>query len=270
MKKIKLFEEYIKESFKSGKLREIIKQNGYPTFSMDKRLLHDIQDRDVFCVLDDREEFYSKKFGENKDEKFKNTFVIPLKNGKVLVIKNFDSYKSYIGDDEEQFRYKIDNEINKRRGFNDKIHIDKLAKKRNNSVYDEQERRRFLNNFLTDEIKNEISKKIEDTISSIFVDAGDGNHEEEINNFEINGKEIFISINYSVSSSNEIEKFGAIYCDIKCTIDKITIYFDEDEIEADGFKDNIYSGETEFKEDDVETEITNDFEYYGVSPSDFF
>ena len=87
MEKIKLFEEFIKESYKSGKLREIIKQNGYPTFFRDKRLLHDIQDRDILCVLDNREEFYSKKFGENKDENFENTFIITLQNEKVLVIK---------------------------------------------------------------------------------------------------------------------------------------------------------------------------------------
>lgn len=272
MKNIKLFEEFIKESFKSGKLREIINQNGYPEFYMDKRLLHDIQDRDIFCVLDNREEFYSKKFGENKDKNFENTFIITLQNGKILVIKNFDTYKSLIDDnnEKEQFRKKIDNEINKRRGFNDKKHTDKLAKKRENNVYDEQERRKFLNNFLTDEIKNEISKKIEDRISSIFVDVGEGNHEEDIETFEIDGVDVSIFVDYHVSYGYEIEKFGAIYCDVICSIDGVKIYFDGGDIEADGFDDNIYSGETEFEEDDVEIKIINKHEYYGVPISDFF
>ncbi len=269
MKKIKLFEEFIKESFKSGKLSEIIKQNGYPKFLMDKRLLHDIQDRDILCVLDDREEFYSKRFGKNNDENFDNTFIIPLQNEKVLVIKNFDAYESLIEDEEKQYRNKIDREINKRRGYNDKESIDKLAKKRKNGVYDEQERRKFLNDFLTDERKKQISERIENVISSIFVDDDEGKHEEDIETFEIDGVDVSIIVDYTVSYGYKYEKFGAECCDIECSIDKITIFFNDDTFEADGFDDNIYSGKTEFEEEDVEIRIIDYYEYYGVSRSDF-
>ena len=270
MEKIKLFEEFIKESYKSGKLREIIKQNGYPTFFRDKRLLHDIQDRDILCVLDNREEFYSKKFGENKDENFENTFIITLQNEKVLVIKNFDAYKSYIDDEEKQFRDKIDREISKRRGYNDKVHIDKFAQKRKNSVYNEQERKKFLNGFLTDERKKQISEKIENEISLNFDDGYEGHHTEEIETFKIDGVDISIFVDYLVSYGDKYVKFGAVYGDIECSIEDIKIYFDDESFEADGFDDNIYSGETEFERKDVEFEIIDYNKYYGVKDSDFF
>ena len=188
----------------------------------------------------------------------------------MLVIKNFDAYKSYIDDEEKQFRDKIDREISKRRGYNDKVHIDKFAQKRKNSVYNEQERKKFLNNFLTDERKKQISEKIENEISLNFDDGYEGHHTEEIETFKIDGVDISIFVDYLVSYGDKYVKFGAVYGDIECSIEEIKIYFDDESFEADGFDDNIYFGETEFERKDVEFEIIDYNKYYGVKDSDFF
>ena len=99
---IKTFEQFvnemyspINEAFQSSKLREIINTHGMPKWDLDKKMLYDIKDNEIVDVLDNRKEYYDKKYDKN-GYNGQSAFMIELKDGAVIVISNFGILKSFL------------------------------------------------------------------------------------------------------------------------------------------------------------------------------
>lgn len=284
IKPIKKFEEFINESFNSGKLRSIIKQNGYPKNSWDKRLLHDIQDSDIIGICDNKEEYIEKykndgkSYGftkENGNYKQNKTFFVELENGKLLVLKNYDILKDEVDSlDKETLEDRIEAIRKERR----KYHVsrekeDKLARKHPNNVVDEQERRKFLKEFFTEENTKEFSKFVESEIEGRYIE--DLREDETVQceqelETEIAGKKIDMTVEYEVYCGEPYRSYGEEFADVSCEINEIYIFFEGDEIEAEALKDNIYKGETRFEEKHVSIGIYDYYQAYGIDPRDFY
>lgn len=284
IKPIKKFKEFINESFNSGKLRSIIKQNGYPKKSWDKKLLHDIQDSDVIGICNSKEEYdekykndgksygFTKEYGNYKRNK---TFFIELENGKLLVLKNYDILKDEV---DSLNKETLEDRIEKIRQERRKYHVgiekeDKLAMKHTGYIVDEQERRKFLREFFTEENTKEFSDFVESEIEGRYIDDVQEdvtvNCEQELE-IEIAGKKIEITVEYEVYCGEPYRSYGKEFADISCKINEINIYFEDDEIEAEAIRDNIYKGKTRFKEKHVSIGIYDYYKAYGVDPRWFY
>ena len=99
---IKTFEQFVNEmyspvneAFQSGKLRGIIKKHGMPKWDRDKKMLYDIKDNEIVDVLDNRKEYYDKKYDKN-GYNGQSAFMIELKDGAVIVISNLGILKGFL------------------------------------------------------------------------------------------------------------------------------------------------------------------------------
>lgn len=281
VKHIKKFDEFLNESFNSGRLRAIINQNGYPKNSWDKKLLHDIQDSDIEGLCNSVEEYKEKYKNDGKeygrDENFKRnkTFFIELENGKLLVLKNYDVLKDEVDSlDSDTLSDRIEKIRSERRKYHvGRDKVDKIARKHPDNVIAEQDRRKFLREFFTEENKKEFSDNIESFVEERYIE--DSREEETVSceeeyNFEIAGKKIDTLITYSVYCDEPYRSYGELFANIECEITEICIYFEDEDLEAEALKDNIYTGKTKFEEKHVSIGIYDYYQAYGVDPRDFY
>lgn len=278
---IKTFEEFVtakysrpvNEAFQSSKLREIIKQHGKPKYSWENKMLFDLKDDEIVDVLDSRKEYWEKYSDESLDNK-QATFMLELEDGSVIVISNLGILQNhwYPKDIERQ----KEEEFKKRHSERHKGNLgkggDEIHKKHLENV-DKIERRRFAE-YLQPNIQEivDVVKSIMDNLDPSDINEGDGNNYIE-SEFTLNGDEYTIIVNYKCSSDEGTKKYGAVYYNLYyylnsfeiCNDDGIVITNEELGVTAKTHKDLFkdYS-------DEVEGEIYDYYDYYGVSRSDFY
>jgi len=258
---IKKYEEFINEAFQSNKLRTIIKQNGYPKYNWDKRILYDTQDSDILGLVRDRDE-YKEKYKNSGFRDDEPTFYIELENGKLLVLKNFDTLKDSVESmDKETLKQRLEILKKERRKYNQGI----LHPKPKNTVYDEQEKRKFLKGFATKENISEITRNVEHYIEENLAEYSDQNDVEFEINMEVSGEKITCYVKLELSSDSYPRRGGYEEVTISGFLEEMSFYFDDKEYEFDD--DILYNGKSEFE---IKYDaVTDYYTYNGVSIGDF-
>ena len=277
---IKTFEQFVSakygkpvnEGFQSSKLREIIKQHGLPKNDWDKKMLYDLQDDEVIDVVVDRKEYsekYSDYEGYNRDEA---TFMIELEDGSCLVISNLGILKDYFKDRDRSDIFKK-RHAERHKGNLGKYGGDEIHKKHLEKV-DELEQKRFAAKMqpMLSEIAKAIKAEMEGIDSSDLDEEGSFTKEFDIT---LGGEKYEIIAEYEVEFSNGIKKYGAYYYDIIYNLTSFNMWDDEGDKYATndilGITDDTYGDLFEpITIDDVEGEIYDYYEFYGVKRSDFF
>lgn len=275
---IKSFKEFVSakygrpvnEAFQSSKLREIIKQHGKPKYSWENKMLYDLKDDEIVDVLNNRSEYWDKYLDEKTDDG-QATFMLELEDGAVVVIGNLDILRNSWGDLRKQKedifkeRHAERHKGNLGKGGDD-IH------KRHMDNVDKIERRR-LAEFLQPNIQEIVDavESIMDNIdlSELNTEDGDGYIESEIT---LNGEEYTIIVNYECGSDEGSRKYGAVYYNVYYYLNSFEIYNDDTLITNEELGVTEKTHKELFKEytDEVEGEIYDYYDYYGVSRSDFF
>lgn len=260
--------ESINESFQSGKLRELIKQHGKPKYSWENKMLYDLKDDEIVDVLNSREEYW-KKYSDNNDGFGQATFMLELKDGAIVVISNLDILKNFWDDMEKR----KDDVFKKRHEERHKGNLgkggDEIHRKHMENVDKIMSRR--LAEKLQPSIPEiiEAVKSIMDSVDpSEFLDGDNGFVESEIT---LDGDEYVLVVNYEGGSSDGDDKYGATYYSVSYGLTSFEISND------DTFVTNEQLGVTNkthkdlFNEytEEVEGEIYDYYDYYGVSRSDF-
>jgi hypothetical protein len=258
----------INESFQSGKLRELIKQHGKPKYSWENKMLYDLKDDEIVDVLNSREEYW-KKYSDNNDGFGQATFMLELKDGAIVVISNLDILKNFWDDMEKR----KDDVFKKRHEERHKGNLgkggDEIHRKHMENVDKIMSRR--LAEKLQPSIPEiiEAVKSIMDSVDpSDFLDGDNGFVESEIT---LDGDEYVLVVNYEGGSSDGDDKYGATYYSVSYGLTSFEISND------DTFVTNEQLGVTNkthkdlFNEytEEVEGEIYDYYDYYGVSRSDF-
>ena len=285
---IKTFEQFVSakygkpvnEGFQSNKLRTIIKQHGLPKNDWDKKMLYDLQDDEIIDVVDNRKE-YSAKYMSTPVSKIdwseEQTFIIELEDGACVVIGNLGINKSHYFLDHIKSADDQKREIFKKR--HSERHKGNLGNRGGDDIHkkhlekvDELERKRFAASLQPN--LDEIAKVIKDAMDA--VDSSDLD-EEGIKSFEfetsIGGQNYTIDGEYEVEFSGGSKRYGAYYYDIVYTLLSFAIgddkfYATNDDL---GITEDTYGDLFEpITIDDVEGEIYDNYEYYGVSRKDFY
>ena len=277
---IKTFEQFVSakygkpvnEGFQSNKLREIIKQHGLPKNDWDKKMLYDIQDGEVVDVVADRKEYdekYSDYEGYGKDEA---TFMIELEDGYCLVIGNLGILKSMFKDRKRSDMFK-ERHAERHKGNLGKYGGDDIHDKHMMKV-DELVQKRFAAKMqpMLSEIAEAIKAEMEGIDSSDLDEEGKFTKEFDIT---LDGEKYGIIAEYEVEFSNGSKKYGAYYYDIIYNLTSFEMWDKEGDKYATndmlGITDNTYGDLFEpITIDDVEGEIYDHYEYYGVKRSDFY
>lgn len=278
---IKTFEQFVStiygrpvnESFQSSKLREIIKQHGKPKYSWDKKMLYDLKDDEIVDVLDSRKEYW-KKYPNDDIDKREATFMLELEDGSVIVISNLGILKSYWYPEEveKQKEAKFKKRHSERHKGNLGKGGDEIHKKHLEKV-DEIERRRFAEKLQPNiqEIVDAINDFM-DNINTSDIDCETNENYDEIE-ITLNGEEYIINIYYDCSVSDSKRKYGAEYYDVYYSLNSFEICSEDTCITNDelGVTPKTH-GELfkEYIEKDIEGDIYDYYDYYGVSPSDFY
>lgn len=284
---IKTFEQFIaehyckpvgnpvNEAYQSSKLREIINQHGKPKRESDYKMLYDIKDDEIIDVLDSKEEYYEKY--SNKPEsplnKEEATFILELADGACVVISNLGVLKSYFDKD---FEGDMKKELKKRHS---ERHVGNLGKygeldirKKHRENVEALEKKRLIEK-LQPSIQ-EIVDYVNSTMDGIDISDLENNDGEIESEITLENEEYTIYISYTTNSSEPVKKYGAEYYNVYYNVSRFEIA-SEDDIIIDNEELGI-SKETHeelFKTytiKDVEGYIYDQYEYYGVSPSDFF
>lgn len=291
---IKTFEQFVaakygkpvNEGFQSSVLRDIIKQHGLPKREMDKKMLYDLKDDEIVDVVDSRKEYY-EKYPNRSDSNNSNirkkygveeaTFMIELEDGACVVISNLGILKDYSFDksDERAEKDRIFKErhTERHKGNLGKHGGDEIHKKHLEKV-DELEQKRFAEKMqpMLSEIAEAIKAEMEGIDSSDLDEEGNFTKEFDIT---LGGEKYGIIAEYEVEFSNGSKKYGAYYYDIIYNLTSFEMWDEEGDKYATnvmlGITDDTYGDLFEpITIDDVEGEIYDHYEYYGVSRSDFF
>lgn len=280
---IKTFEQFvnemyspINEAFQSGKLREIIKQHGKPKYSLDNKMLYDLQDNEIVDVVSNRDEYW-KKYGDRKNGE-QETFILELKDGACVVISNLNIFKAFNDKFGEKARKEIDILFKKKHSerhvgnlgnTGDEIHKHHLQK------VDEIERRRLVEKLQPhiQEIVDKVKLELEDIdVDDLDSESGVG----EINEIEFSliGETCLMDIYYNFNWSDSIRSYGVEYRDLTVSLERFEIYFDDLDIyvtnEDLGITYETYKNLfTDIEYKDEECGIYDYYEAYGVDPSDF-
>lgn len=263
----------INEAFQSSKLREVIKQHGKPKYSWENKMLFDLKDDEIVDVLDSREEYWEKYSDERLDNE-QATFILELEDGTVVVISNLGILQNYWSPKEIERQKK--EEFEKRHSERHKGNLgkggDEIHKKHMENV-DKIERRRLAEELQPNiqEIVDAIESTMNDVDPSEFVDGDTVYVESEIT---LNGEEYAISATYEGGCYDEDRRFGVVNHYVSYNL----VSFDLCNGETNVLITNEDLGVTEathkelFKEhkEEVEGEIYDYYDYYGVSRSDFF
>lgn len=284
---IKTFEQFVStmygrpvnEGFQSSKLRAIIKQHGLPKNDWDKKMLYDIQDNEIIDVVDSRKEYSAKYMGtpaSKIDWSEEQTFIIELEDGACVVIGNLGINKShyfldYIESADEQKREIFKKRHAERHKGNlgnrggDDIHKKHLEK------VDELEAKR-----LAVKLQPNISEIVE-KVNSIMEKIDPRDLDEESGTIEqkftLGGEEYYIYINYTFEYSNVHKGYGVESYDIDYQVESFEICGEDACVTNDvlGITEETYPDVFEaYTEEDIEGQIYDYYEYYGVKRSDFY
>lgn len=273
---IKRFEEFVStmygrpvnESFQSSKLRELIKQHGKPKYSWENKMLYDLKDDEIVDVLNNREEYW-KKYSDNNVGFGQATFMLELKDGTIVVISNLDILKNCWDDMEKR----KDDVFKKRHEERHKGNLgkggDDIHKKHMENVDKIMSRR--LAEKLQPNIPEiiEAVKSIMDSVDpSDFLDGDNGFVETEIT---LNGDEYVLVVNYEGGSSDGDDKYGATYYSVSYGLTSFDISNDDTFVtnEQLGVTNKTHKDLFDEYTEEVEGEIYDYYDYYGVSRSDF-
>ena len=277
------FEEYIKskdiikESYQSGKLRNIIKQHGKPKNKWDYKLLYDIKDSDIVDVVSSSSEFFDKY--QNNENNHNKNFFITLEDDYCVVIGNVKILDSYWSRDNDTIkksflykRHKKRHEGNLGDWGGDEINI-KFKNK-----LEHQKNLKVVKTALTDEVVKEILDVIQD-----YINNWDGNVEKNYMEHEmkIPGQaEISLSVNYDTYIGEEKRHRGAILADIGIDVESFELsYCNEEYVDTDDYIDDTFtnveldidlSGIEPYEERNADVGVYDYYAYYGVSPADFY
>jgi hypothetical protein len=273
---IKNFEEFVStmygrpvnESFQSSKLRELIKQHGKPKYSWENKMLYDLKDDEIVDVLNSREEYW-KKYSDNNEGFGQATFMLELKDGAIVVISNLDILKNFWDDMEKR----KDDVFQKRHAERHKGNLgkggDDIHKKHMENVDKIMSRR--LAEKLQPSIPEiiEAVKSIMDNVDpSDFLDGDNGFVETEIT---LDGDEYVLVVNYEGGSSDGDDKYGATYYSVSYGLTSFEISNDDTFVtnEQLGVTNKTHKDLFDEYTEEVEGEIYDYYDYYGVSRSDF-
>lgn len=274
------FEEYtnlqdsIKESYQSGKLRNIIKQHGKPKHEWDYRLLYDLKDNEVIDVLPSASEFYNKYNRLDDDDK-DIKFYIELEDGYCLVIGNIGVLRNFFEDEFTQ----MDNVFIKRHNERHKGNLgqyggDNINKKYTEKVYNIEHRRNVkkIQSMLTDDDKNKILDVIETNLeNSNYFPEKSGDYDDEIE-IELFGESATLYVTYNFWMSDEYKRYGAILVDIENDVNTFVLNIDTENMSDEFTPDELQIDLDKIKpyeERGFEIGIADPYDYYGVSRADF-
>ena len=276
------FDDYqvLNESFKSGKLRNIIQQHGMPKYEQDRKFLYDLQDDEVLGVMD-----FEDWYDFHRDNR--NSYHIALEDGKYLVLGNIDTLKYYADDKDfqEEFKKRRDerhpgNELN-----------DVPAHKRQKALEDEVTRRfrekknELIHSRNVEGLKERIGNQGDELIKIIrddfieyirncdtLLEEVDIDNKEDEYEFDIEFLNVgfTVLVKYYLSVSDGIEKFGAKFYDVTVKPYDVELADDEDSYGINEIVDEPGNLFDEYVMDDVEGEVSDYYDYYGVSRGDFF
>jgi hypothetical protein len=278
---IKTFEQFvnemyspINEAFQSSKLREIIKTHGMPKWDFNKKMLYDIKDNEIVDVLDNRREYYDKKYdkdGYNGEP----AFMIELKDGSAIVISNLGILKSFLNRYSEK---EFDELFKKRHAERHKGNLgkyggDDIHKKHLENV-NKINTRRFAERLkpIIPELVEKIKSEIESISNEELMENNGGDNYIEFE-IEIGENKYQIYADYAVNVSDEYKRSGEYLCDIEYSLVSFEIV-DED---GDGAKNEDLDITSKTYPDlfddivvkEVECGFYDKHYAYGVNPSDF-
>ena len=280
---IKTFEQFVSakygkpvnEGFQSSKLREIIKQHGLPKNDRDKKMLYDLQDDEIIDVVNNRDEYFEKYDNVRKPYKDEDTFIIELEDGSCIVISNLGILKDFMFNSKGEMEHEIKKRHKERhKGNLGKNGGDDIHRKHMDNVNKlEQKRLAHKLQQYVPEIVEFVNSKFEeiDTDPSENYDDNYG----YISDLDINlgGVDYIMDISYGIERSGA-KKCGAYYYDVTFYLsdfeivneDGVSILNDDLGITPKTYKDLF----KEYTIEDVEGEIYDYYEYYGVSRKDFY
>ena len=286
-----IYDKPINEAFQSNKLRELIKQHGKPKYSWDNKMLYDLKDNEIIDVVSSNDEYW-KKYHQLKglkdmsDGDAQATFKLELEDGYCIVISNLDILKNYWGDwkgqreDEEKIRTKFKEIHSKRHVGNLGKGGDNINKRHLDNVY-ELKKKRLISKLQPNipeiiEYIKDINNNVEEYISYDMSEDNAKTREENLEKeITLGGKEFILYVDYSYYPYNFIEGYGVEYFDVDFEIKSFSLLYSDDEFEYDISNEDLgitpKDNENLFShtEEKIEGNITNYYDYYGVSPSDF-
>ena len=280
------FDDYqvLNESFKSGKLRNIIQQHGMPKYDQDRKFLYDLQDDEILGVMD-----FDEWYDFHSDNK--SSYHIVLEDGMYLVLGNIDTLKYYADDKDfqKEFKRRRDerhpgNELNDVPSYKRKEALEDETTKRFREKKNELEHRRNLEQFksnlgdnlekLAEIIRDTFESNIEDKVSDLVSEHKDSVSTEIFDDFDVEfiGVTYNIGYDYTINISDGYTKNGATYYDVTISPKTVSIYDDElgDTFDSTELFDDPSALLADYNVDDVEGEISDYYDYYGVSRGDFF
>lgn len=280
------FDDYqvLNESFKSSKLRNIIQQHGMPKYELDRKFLYDLQDDDILGVMD-----FDEWYDFHRDNK--NSYHIALEDGKYLVLGNIDTLKYYADDEDfqEEFKKRRDerhpgNELNDIPSYEREKALEDETTKHFREKKNELEHKRNLETFktnlgdnlgkLAETIRETFESNIEGKISDLVSEYNDSVSTEisDVFDVEFMGITYNIDYDYTINISDGYKKYGATCYDVSISPKTVNIYDDElgDTFDITELFDDPSALLADYNVDNVEGEISDYYEYYGVSRGDFF
>ena len=258
---IKTFEEFVaskysrpvNEAFQSSKLREIIKQHGKPKHSWENKMLYDLKDNEIIDVLNSRDE-YKEKYS-NRDG-YEATFMLELEDGSIVVISNLGILDRYWKDinklKDDVFK---ERHAERHKGNLGKFGGDDIHKKHIDNVNKLESRR------LAEKLQPNI-QEIVDKVNSIM---------DEINPSDL--EESMIYVNYTTDCSEIRRSYGVEIYDLYYKLESFEICNENvcASNEELGITEKTYKDLFETHvEEDMEGDIYDYYDYYGVSRSDFY
>lgn len=257
----------LNEAYQSDKLREIIKQHGKPKYNFNNKILYDLKDEDILDICQSWNEYYDKyKTGDNYWKNQDQTH-IELEDGSQLVL-NMDDFFS---------NYKFDNMRKERHKGNQGRGGDTINQKYRKKVIALEHKRNLekILKLLTEEDKKNILSIIEDKLipdDSELEQSGEYEVEEEVK-LEAFEEPATLIINYDLYIDEDgSERYGATYTNVCNSVVGCTLYINDEEFEDEGFTDDelkLNLNSIKDYQDEIETGITNYYQYYGVNPGDF-
>ena len=280
------FDDYqvLNESFKSGKLRNIIQQHGMPKYDQDRKFLYDLQDDEILGVMD-----FDEWYDFHSDNK--SSYHIVLEDGMYLVLGNIDTLKYYADDKDfqKEFKRRRDerhpgNELNDVPSYKRKEALEDETTKRFREKKNELEHRRNLEQFksnlgdnlekFAEIIRNTFESNIEDKISDLVSEHKDSVSTEMFDDFDVEfiGVTYNIGYDYTINISDGYTRHGATVYDVTISPKTVSIYDAElgDTFDSTELFDDPSALLADYNVDDVEGEISDYYDYYGVNRGDFF
>jgi hypothetical protein len=249
-------------------LRELIKQHGKPKYSWENKMLYDLKDDEIVDVLDNREEYW-KKYSDNNSGFGQATFMLELKDGTIVVISNLDILKNFWDDMEKR----KDDVFKKRHEERHKGNLGKGGDEIHHKHMENVDK--IMSRRLAEKLQPSIPEIIEAVKSimdnvdpSDFLDGDNGFVETEIT---LDGDEYVLVVNYEGGSSDGDDKYGATYYSVSYGLTSFEISNDDTFVtnEQLGVTNKTHKDLFDEYTEEVEGEIYDYYDYYGVSRSDF-